>query len=89
MEKWEVIAVDKNSIMRFKNEGREISGVRLLLRGYEPADGEKDRYLGFNWHDQFISHERLKKLQAAPQPGDQIVIYFNRYGDITQIDLVD
>lgn len=88
METWEVVAVDKNSIMRFKNEGKEIRGVRLLLRGSEPAGGEKDRYLGFNWHDQFISNERLQTLNVAPQPGDVINIFFNRYGDIIKIDVV-
>ncbi len=89
METWEVVAVDKNSIMRFKNEGKEIQGVRLLLRGSEPAGGDKDRYIGFNWHDQFISNERLAKLGVAPRPGDVINIYFNRYGDITQIDVAN
>lgn len=86
METWEVIAVDKNSIMRFKNEGKEIRGVRLLLRGSESAGGANDRYLGFNWHDQFISNERLQTLGVAPQPGDVINIHFNRYGDIIKID---
>lgn len=44
MEQWEVVAVDKNSVMRFKNEGKKIAGVRLLLKGAEPAGGEKDRF---------------------------------------------
>lgn len=87
METWEVVAVDKNSIMRFKNEGKEIPGVRLLLKGTEPAGGERDRYLGFNWHDQFISNDRLAKLAVAPKPGDIIKMYFNRYGDIIQIEV--
>lgn len=87
METWEVIAVDKNSIMRFKNEGKEIHGVRLLLRGSEPAGGDRDRYLGFNWHDQFISNERMQALNAAPRPGDVINIFFNRYGDIIKLDI--
>lgn len=87
MEQWEVIAVDKNAIMRFKNEGKEIPGVRLLLKGDEPAGGDKDRFLGFNWHDQFISNERLSKLAVAPKPGDVITIIFNRYGDITKIEV--
>lgn len=87
METWEVIAVDKNSIMRFKTENKEISGVRLLLKGSEPAGGDKDRYIGFNWHDQFISNERLAMLNVAPKPGDVIIIYFNRYGDIIKLEV--
>lgn len=88
MEQWEVIAVDKNSIMRFKNEGKEIPGVRLLLKGTEPANGEQDRFIGFNWHDQFISNDRLAKLGVAPKPGNVVTIYFNRYGDITKMEVV-
>lgn len=87
MEEWDVLAVDTNAIMRFKNEGKEIQGVRLLLRGSEPAGGEKDRYIGFNWHDQFISNERLQKLQVRPMPGQHIKMYFNRYGDIINIEV--
>lgn len=87
MEQWEVIAVDKNAVLRFKSDGKEIQGVRLLLRGSEPAAGEKDRYIGFNWHDQFISQERLNRLRVAPMPGQTIKLYFNRYGDIESIEV--
>lgn len=89
MEIWEVIAVDKNSIMRIKSEGKEIPGVRLLLKGSEPANSDKDRFIGFNWHDQFISTERMKKLGVAPLPGQVIQIYFNRFGDIENIEVVE
>lgn len=88
METWEVIAVDKKSIMRFKNEGKEISGVRLLLKGSEPASTDQDRFIGFNWHDQFISTERMNKLGVAPLPGQIVNIYFNRYGDIEKMEVV-
>lgn len=87
MEEWEVIAVDKNAVLKFKNEGKEIPGVRLLLRGSEPAGGEKDRFIGFNWHDQFISEDRMRQLNVAPLPGQTIKMYFNRYGDITKIEV--
>lgn len=87
MEHWEVIAVDKNAVMRFKNENKEIVGVRWLLKGTEPADGSQDRFIGFNWHDQFVSNDRLAKLGVAPKPGDVITIYFNRYGDITNVEV--
>lgn len=87
METWEVVAVDKKAVMRFKNEGKEIAGIRLLLKGNEPANKVEDRYIGFNWHDQFISNERLAKLEVTPHPGDIVTIFFNRFGDIIKIDV--
>lgn len=89
MEQWEVIAVDKNSIMRFKNEGKEIPGVRFLLKGSEPAADVNDRFLGFNWHDQFISNDRLAKIGKWPRPGEKIQLVFNRYGDIIDIVMLE
>lgn len=88
MEQWEVLAVDTNAVMRFKTENREIPGIRLLLCDYEPAKGNKPRYLGFAWHDQFISNERLGRLGEAPRPGDIIQLLFNRYGDIIELKVV-
>lgn len=88
MEQWEVLAIDKKAVIKFKADNKEIPGVRLLLRGTEPADGEKDRYLGFNWHDQFISNERLRRLNVTPMPGDVIELYFNRYGDIESLKII-
>ena len=88
MEQWEVLAVDKNALLRFKADNKEVRGARLLLRGSAPAGGEKDRYLGFDWHDQFISNERLDKLGVTPRPGDIIQMYFNRYGDIVKIEII-
>ena len=88
METWKVLAVDRKAVIKFKNEGKEIPGVRLLLQGAEPAFGADDRYIGFNWHDQFISYERVKKLGVEPMPGDVVQLYFNRYGDIEEIKIV-
>lgn len=88
METWEVLAIDKNAVMRIKSENKEIPGVRFLLRGSEPVGGTNDRYLGFNWHDQFVSNARLEKLNVQPMPGDVINIYFNRYGDIIKLEIV-
>lgn len=88
METWEVLAIDKKAILRFKNDNKEVQGIRLLLRGSEPAGKAEDRFLGFNWHDQFLSNERLNKLQVFPQVGDVINLIFNRYGDIVDIKIV-
>ncbi len=88
METWKVLAVDRKAVIKFKTEGKEVPGVRLLLQGAEPAFGADDRYIGFNWHDQFISYERVKKLGVEPMPGDVVQLYFNRYGDIEEIKIV-
>lgn len=88
METWYVVAVDKGAVLKFKNEGKEIPGVRLLLRGNEPASDPNDRYCGFNWLDQFISNDRLAKLTVRPMPGDTIQLLFNRYGDIVEINIL-
>ena len=88
METWEIIAIDKKAVIRFKNDNKEIQGVRFLLRGSEPAQQAADRFCGFNWHDQFISNERLSKMGVTPQVGDTINLVFNRYGDIVSITVV-
>lgn len=89
METWEVIAIDKKAILRFKNDGKEIQGIRMLLRGTEPAKDVNDRYVGFNWHDQFMSNERLAKLNVCPKVGDIINLFFNRYGDIEHLQIAE
>lgn len=88
METWKVLAVDKKAVISFKAENKQVPGIRLLLQGSEPAFGGDDRYIAFNWHDQFISYERLKKLAVQPMPGDVVQLYFNRYGDIEEIKIV-
>ena len=89
METWYVLAVDTRAVLRFKSEGKEIPGVRFLLKGNEPADAPDAQYAGFNWHDQFISNDRLAKLTARPRVGDQIQLFFNRYGDIIEIKILE
>ena len=85
MEIWEVVAVDKNHIINIKAEGKKIPGVKLLLRDPNGAVGDRERFLGFVWMEQFISNERLAMLKASPMPGDMITLIFNRYGDIIEL----
>lgn len=86
MEPWEVVGVDTNCTITIKAEGRTIRGVKLFLVGDPPAnDG---RYRGKICREQFLSNERLGALKVQPLPGDKIVLYFNRYGDVMQIDVV-
>lgn len=87
MEQWEVLAIDKTAVIKIKAENKEIKGARLLLKG-DALVGDRERFLGFNWHDQFISNERLDKLGVLPQPGDIVEFHFNRYGDIEKIEVV-
>ena len=89
METWEVLAVDKNCIVNIKAEGKKIPGIKLLLKDPEGKTGDRERYLGIVWGEQFISNERLAMLHVTPMPGDLITIYFNRYGDIVRLDIAE
>lgn len=84
MEIWEVVGVDKNAKISF-NDGRTVNGVRWYLVGDAPAD--PNRYMGKVVKDQFVSNERLAALNVAPKPGETIVLYFNRYGDIAKVEI--
>lgn len=85
MEKWKVIAADKQAEVTIREENKKYKGVRYLLQGDEPASAKEDRYACFNWREQFISNERLTKLGVIPCPGDVIKLYFDRYGAIDEI----
>lgn len=84
MEVWEVMGVDTKAQIKF-NDGRLVNGVRWMLLGDAPE--EPNRYLGRVVKDQFVSHERLAKLNVAPKPGQIITLFFNRYGDIAKVDI--
>lgn len=85
MEIWEVIGVDTNAQVNIKAEGKTFRGVKLFLVGDAPD--ENGRYRGKVCREQFLSNERLQQLKVAPQPGDIITIYFNRFGDVAKIDI--
>lgn len=87
MEMWEIVCVDTKAVMRIREENKTYNGVRWLMKAVEVE--EKDRYIGWSWKDQFVSNERLAKLQVAPKPGDQIILYFDRMGSICKVDLID
>lgn len=84
MEQWEVVCVDKAARMRIREENKVYDGVRWLLKALE---WNEDQFLGYAWKDQFISNERLAKLQVAPKPGDIITLYFDRAGSICKVDV--
>lgn len=85
METWEIVCVDKASTMRIREENKVYNGVRWLLKAPE---SDEERFLGWSWKDQFISNERLAKLQVAPKPGDIVTFYFDRMGAICKIDVM-
>lgn len=86
MEIWKVMGVDTKAKIKF-NDGREVQGIRWMLLGEAPQEG--NRYLGQVVKDQFVSNERLAGLNVAPKPGDDIILYFNRYGDIAKVEIVN
>lgn len=85
METWELVCVDKNAVMRIREENRTYNGVRWLLKDPET---DPDRFLGYAWKDQFISNERLARLNVAPRPGDIITLHFDRGGSICKVDVM-
>lgn len=85
MEVWKIVGVDTKAQIKF-NDGRTVNGVRWHMIGEAPAD--PGRYLGDVVKDQFVSNERMASLNVAPKPGDLIVMYFNRYGDIAKVEIM-
>lgn len=85
LEVWEVVGVDTKAQIKFQ-DGRTVNGVRWHLVGDAPADLQ--RYLGKVVKDQFVSQERLAALNVAPKPGEVITLYFNRYGDIAKVEIM-
>lgn len=86
MEEWFVVGVDMKAQIKFQ-DGRMVNGVRWHLVGAAPHDPQ--RYIGKVVKDQFVSNERLATLNVAPKPDDYIVMYFNRYGDIAKVEILD
>lgn len=84
MEEWEVLCVDKSAKMRIREENKVYEGVRWLLKA---TNYDQEQFLGFAWKDQFVSNDRLKRLQVAPKPGDIITLYFDRSGAICKVDV--
>lgn len=89
MEQWEVVGVDMKATVSFNDAGgkRTVNGIRWHMIGDAPNDPQ--RYMGKIVKDQFISNERFATLNVAPKPGDKIIMYFNRFGDISQVDIVE
>ena len=87
METWEVVGVDTAATMKIREDNREYKGVTLFLVGDAPQE-PAGRYRGRHTHKQFISNERLAKLNVQPMPGDIITIQFDRYGNISEIKIV-
>lgn len=88
MEVWEIVGVDTNASIKF-NDGRTVNGIRWHMVGEAPEDNNRGRYLGKVVKDQFVSSERLKSLGVEPLPGSKICMYFNRYGDIAKVEILD
>lgn len=88
MEEWDILGVDTKAQVSFNDPGgkRTVNGVRWHMVGDAPDN--TGRYLGKVVKDQFISNERLAALNVAPKPGDHIIMYFNRFGDIAKVEVV-
>lgn len=79
MEKWYVIGIKKNH--EFKgNDGERVRGQLLFLANdAAPGSGVMGQYC----REQFVSD----RVQLSVEVGDQICIFFNRYGRIDSIEV--
>lgn len=79
MEKWYVIGIKKNH--QFKgNDGEFVTGQLLFLANdATPGSGVDGQYC----REQFVSN----RVNLVVEVGDQICIYFNRYGRIDSIQV--
>lgn len=79
MEKWFVIGIKKNH--EFKgNDGERVRGQLLFLANdAAPGSGVDGQYC----REQFVS----ARVQLNVEVGDQICIFFNRYGRIDSIEV--
>lgn len=80
MEKWYVIGIKKNH--QFKgNDGEFVTGQLLFLcNDAQTGSGIEGQYC----REQFVSN----RVNLNVEVGDQICIYFNRYGRIDSIQKV-
>lgn len=88
MEVWKVLAVDTDYKFKSRNDGNMVPGIRLLLTPPVNECGDRTRFRGFEWMEQFITNERMRELNVQPMPGDTIQLIFNRYGSIEEIKIV-
>ena len=89
MEIWKVLAVDKKAKVLIREENKTYYGLRYLLQAPEIDPKETDRWVKLQWREQFISNERLANLGVIPCPGDTIKLFFDRYGAIDELIVVD
>ena len=84
MEVWEIVGIEKNA--KFKaDDGTVVSGVRLHLSG-DPEAGSD--LTGKQVRNQFISNNALKKFDLVPAVGQTIIFHFNRYGNISNVEVL-
>lgn len=88
MEEFEVVGVDTQAYRTIQSDGgKKVHGVSWMLLGNPPEDAAPGRYLGRYVREQFVSNERLQKLQVEPMPGDKIILIYNRWGDLARVDV--
>ena len=80
MEEWHVLGFQKNATFKGQ-DGETVRGTRLFLAApADPATGAVGEVVNV----QFTT----AKTEYDPVVGDQIRMYFNRYGKIQQIEVV-
>lgn len=78
MEEWKVVGFQKNATFKGQ-DGETVRGIRLFL--VAPADPQSGA-VGEVVNIQFVS----SRVEYEPVVGDNIRMYFNRYGKIQSIE---
>ena len=64
------------------DNGREVRGRSYYFN--MPSDGVTGELAG----KLFISEKLLSELNYRPQPGDEVIAHYNRFGKVGQFELV-
>lgn len=93
METWKLLAIDTDYKFKSKADNQTVNGIKFLLTPVDNKCTDRTRYRGFEWIEQFISHQRMDEIVGKngvrPMPGDVIQLTFNRYGTIDDIVVVN
>ena len=89
MEKWHVLAVDTDYEFKSRTDNSKVHGVRWLLTPITNETNDRTRFRGLEWMEQFLRDERVSNLKILPQPGDNILLIFDRSGGISDVQLID
>lgn len=72
-------------LVDFEKDGKKVSGTRF----YTLEDIPADRGTGKKADKIFMSDAKLKQIGFTPSVGQTVSVYYNRYGAVVYLTLVD